>query len=363
MTARLKRVNIEGDTRLDPAVWDCLLNALAKVRNRNYDSISVEVGSEMNRNRECGFGNEKRLVLNICGIKSDNVVDLSATYRGSEIRFSHYIFDVRSMKKFGWKPIYNSKKTFVVLWVKPPYVFMPVDITTLKLTRPVKDLVSFAVKEIEKLPAFVFQIDSEKAERDLNNLIRRVRRSEVHRLEKNVDECVQNISYYRDKFAELLSRLRQERQRLLVAKELVSKRTSVAGLFEKVKKIDKVKFIGIVDSKVVIITEPLEATYEHPDTKRKIKVELGSFKITWGDGSSIRIYNLDKPSDLSYDHPHIQHGDPCWGNMEEIEEFAQDFRIDVVAQMTLGYLQSINPEDWNLDAQEWSTAFKKGVGK
>ena len=89
---------------------------------------------------------------------------------------------------------------------------------------------------------------------------------------------------------------------------------------------------------------------------------IGSFRIQWGLGQGIRIHNLEKSDNYPYDHPHIEDGIPCWGNMEEVETLAAKMEIEVAISMILSYLATINEDHTYEDWESWRDGWRREEG-
>ncbi|NIO36738.1 hypothetical protein GTO27_03440 [Candidatus Bathyarchaeota archaeon] len=354
----MKDVKIVGDTNLDPAVWDYLMNHLSKVKNRNYETILVEIGSDVLKKKEIGLlGSERNLVLAFDGFSGGQYIDLVAKDGRKEIRLPLAELKGQDMKKKGWKPIYNSKRDTILIWSKPPYLLSCIDLRGVGLSKPVKDLIKFFIRKANGLNKFEVKIDFSDAERQLASYIRKTKRGELATVKRRADSLIHDIEAYNDRLAELHSDLRKANVSLRAAEKISKEKVNVKGILKNVLNIKGVKLVNVENSQIVIYTYPLKSLpFSYGGRKRTI--DLGSFKISWGDGKPIRIRNLERRRGYEYDHPHIRDGQPCWGNMREITQYAQNFNIEVVAQMILSYLEHLNPQGWHTDGIEWSKNFR-----
>lgn len=83
---------------------------------------------------------------------------------------------------------------------------------------------------------------------------------------------------------------------------------------------------------------------EHPDTGER--VGIGHFRIEMDPSSGhVHLRNQDGGR-RGRDHPHVQEGEACWGNIgSQITRYVSDRNYSSAFELIIPYLQSFNPQD------------------
>ena len=81
--------------------------------------------------------------------------------------------------------------------------------------------------------------------------------------------------------------------------------------------------------------------------------EIGCFEVLfYGDGR-LKVNNTTLKIE-SYDHPHVNYGDPCWGNISgTIPDLIKDFQYALAFDFMSIFLNSYNPRDAYLKIHKW----------
>lgn len=353
----MMEVEICGDAKFNPEVWDYLMNSFSKVKNIHYSKIVVEMNKKTLDAGSNMFKRNDNISLRFA--VSGKYTDLIAVDKGQEIRLVLVELNAKDMKKDGWKPIFNSKKNVIFMWVKPSFMISCIDLSGVPFTKPVKGLIDLFVKTANKMKKHKVTIDLSKVEKELSLLMNSTKKKEYENAKTKVSDVLDEVSYFNAKLADVFSSLVQAKETLNIADKLRKKKVNVKGILDNVLKIEGVRFVTVENGEIVVITNSLKSL---PFTRfdRKRTIDLGSYKISWGKGKQIKIHNIDKASDYDYDHPHIKNGVPCWGNMSEITKYAQEFNVEITIQMILSYLVNINPDGWHRNGVDWANEFRDG---
>lgn len=354
-------VNFMGEKSLDPAIWDYMINRFGRVRNPNYESITVDVDGNTQRQDDTIISNQNNVLFYFNGVETSLVkenIDLINKEKNTEIIMPLTVFDNRAMRKNKWKPVYNSDKKVILMWVKPPYVVSCVNLKAVPVSKSVKKLIDFFYKQISMMGKPVIHIDYSKVERELGSLISSIKNKQFRQFKEEVADLQYEINDLQKRIVSRIAEIRDKEQLLDSKKSDARKDIDVKNTIKSLLNMKNVKYITVENGKVVIVTEPMYSKPFHYGKKRRIY--LGSFKISWGDGTPIKIKNLEKHPDIRCDHPHVRDGVPCWGNMAEISSYAQKFDVEIVAQLVLSYLEHVNPTGWHTDGVEWEKYFRDG---
>lgn len=96
---------------------------------------------------------------------------------------------------------------------------------------------------------------------------------------------------------------------------------------------------------VVLFTKPITIEYQ------RTKYKIGSFKIEIDfsgqlDSDNVKCTNLTRKIEETFDHPHINNGSCCFGNIEEVvPELIASYSLADLARLLICYLQSYTRND------------------
>jgi hypothetical protein len=352
------KLKMVGDSSMDSGTWDFLVASLSKVKNRNYDEIIFEIRRSMNPDRKTDFVFDKAMYVNIAGISADDIYSIDYRKKGNETEMTLSVFDKKKMEKEGWTPK-KDKQGNVILWVRSPFIVSCVDFNGKKLDDSMKGYFNFLFSEMSKLPKFEYKMDKKKMVSDFRKLIDSGKKKEIASSKRNIKSYTDKISYYSSELANLYTSMRKEMQRVKAYEGIVvMRKTDIDKMIETIMNMKDVYSITTEGSNITVITKPIIGTVLDGELKGR-KYKLGRFAITWGENQNMKIVNLDKDVEYPYDHPHIDRGVPCFGNMDEITKYAMEMRIDVVVQLVLSYLESLSEDGvWYEDPDIWV----KGAG-
>ena len=168
--------------------------------------------------------------------------------------------------------------------------------------------------------------------------------AEIERLEGQIRRYSQRIEMEE-------RRQREFHRRLETLKHLVQDEKGVGAELERLRSMPEVREVELEDGCLTVFTNPIHVTY---NGKRYL---LGSFRINLDlDGGNLRIVNLTNPY-KSYDHPHIDMGRPCLGNLQGwIFQLLGERQFATAAQLLMEYLKTVTPADWRKSIIYWEEA-------
>jgi hypothetical protein len=157
--------------------------------------------------------------------------------------------------------------------------------------------------------------------------------------------------------ANLLSSGRQLRDlehRLLTAErrlaELRNRHASAEALardFDRIAGLPGVAEVDFGDGVLRIFTAPIFVDYGIR------RYRLGQFRLDLHFDGRIFLRNLTDRYE-TYDHPHVDNGRPCLGNIQEwIQRLLAQREFAAAAEVLLHYLGTVNPADWRKAVTFW----------
>jgi len=170
-----------------------------------------------------------------------------------------------------------------------------------------------------------------------------------------VDACLHDVERERVRLRDQLETRRAELNRLstemrMLSRELHSGRRKLAGLeeeaaeerarfgrdFDELLALPGVRRVEAVGSMIRVLTEPVMIDYEGH------RYRIGEFAIELSLDFGIKIVNLNNTSwTTGWDHPHVQGGYPCLGNLKEgCEMLLGEFQLVPLVSMLLQFLES-----------------------
>ncbi len=135
--------------------------------------------------------------------------------------------------------------------------------------------------------------------------------------------------------------------------ELGRQEASVESLvrdFDRLTKLPGVTDIEVRDGALRVCTETVIISY---GTRR---YKLGRFRLDLHFDGRVFLRNLTNRHE-SYDHPHVDNGRPCLGNIQEwIQRLLAQREYVAACEVLLQYLRTVNPADWRKAVTFWPEA-------
>lgn len=122
-----------------------------------------------------------------------------------------------------------------------------------------------------------------------------------------------------------------------------------AAELERLRSLAGVQAVAVEGSALVVITEPLEVVWEGSTYR------LGRYRLVLDLAGEIRIESLDRLGPrASWDHPHVQGGLPCLGNLREgVLKLIAEYELALATQVLLGFLSSYQPDTAYTPIEGW----------
>lgn len=111
----------------------------------------------------------------------------------------------------------------------------------------------------------------------------------------------------------------------------------------------RVQHVEVVDTTLHVITVPLHIAW------RGRRYDLGAFRIAIGLNGDIRVESIDKRGPKpGWDHPHVQGGRPCLGNVREgVLKLIAEYEFALAVQVMLNFLEVYQAESAYCAIEEW----------
>ena len=124
--------------------------------------------------------------------------------------------------------------------------------------------------------------------------------------------------------------------------------------FDKFCEMPHIEWLEISDGRIRLYTDTVQIDYEG------VRYKVGDFEIVIYVDGDLKVNNLTHRVGQC-DHPHIMEGKPCLGNLSEsIAKLTASYQFDIVAQMMVEFLYSINPEGWFKSIRDWKGVMQNG---
>lgn len=124
------------------------------------------------------------------------------------------------------------------------------------------------------------------------------------------------------------------------------------GQFEGMQALQGVRGIATEGSCLRIETEPVAIQWQGR------RYSLGAFRLTLDLAGDVRVDSLEHLGPKSgWDHPHVQDGLPCLGNLRPgILKLIAEFELALAAQLLLDFLATYQPETAYTPIEGWPEA-------
>jgi len=109
---------------------------------------------------------------------------------------------------------------------------------------------------------------------------------------------------------------------------------------------------------VIGTTTPIYCEYD------KKMYKFGKFEVILGFDGTVKINSLWSDRGVSYDHPHVSSGNPCWGNMSgELPKRIAESEFDVAFVEIHTFLKSYDRNNPYAKIDKWPVATAKEIEK
>ena len=174
--------------------------------------------------------------------------------------------------------------------------------------------------------------------------------TERERTEKEINKEAERLSQLSAQLRSASRSLHASRRRLVALKEvLATERVQLERDFDQLVLLPHVRAVEVQGSVIRVLTD--EIVVEHEGQRYKI----GRFGLELDLEAGLRVVNLENTGDRSsWDHPHVQAGLPCLGNLREgFEKLLGECQIVPLVSMLIQFLDTYNPETAYCPIEHW----------
>lgn len=190
----------------------------------------------------------------------------------------------------------------------------------------------------------------------VENIAERQGRGHIDALRAEMETLQRNVNTSEDRLRNAMNGLeaksveyRAATTRLIPREEAIEK---VNAAIEQIEANDKVVELRAEGNALIVKT--CELTLTCPDTEREATLGEMKLKIPFSGTETLNITNLTNRKG-SWDHPHVDSGRPCFGNMNRtFDDLIRRLDIGGLVAMLIVMLETFNPEDsWGFNANLW----------
>ena len=171
--------------------------------------------------------------------------------------------------------------------------------------------------------------------------------TEVEALEGELRELDVNLRTSGRQMRDLERRLTVAQRRLTELADHQDRPETLARDFDRIVALPGVEDVGVNDSALQVFTEPIVIEYGFR------RYRLGRYRLDLYFDGRLFIQNLTDRYD-TYDHPHVESGRPCLGNIQDwVQRLLAQREFTAATEVLLQYLRTVNPSDWRKAVTFW----------
>jgi len=147
-------------------------------------------------------------------------------------------------------------------------------------------------------------------------------------------------------------RLRGSSVRLAALRSVDGVETFAGEQFDRIVALPRVAALELSGSSVEVCTDPIEIEWEGR------RYRLGDYRLTIDLGGEVSVASLAHLGPkLGWDHPHVQDGLPCLGNLRPgVLKLIADFELALAVQLLLDFVATYQPETAYTPIEGWPKA-------
>ena len=146
---------------------------------------------------------------------------------------------------------------------------------------------------------------------------------------------------------EMERRLLHAQRRLLELTHLQAADLALAREFDRMAALPGVVEVGVREGVLQVFTEPITVEYGFR------RYRLGRFRMDLHFDGRLFLRNQSNRYE-TYDHPHVENGRACLGNIQEwVHRLLAQGEFAAATELLLQYLKTVNPADWRKAVTHW----------
>jgi hypothetical protein len=171
--------------------------------------------------------------------------------------------------------------------------------------------------------------------------------TEVEALEGELRELTVNLRTSGRQMRDLERRLSVAHRRLTELADYQDRPETLARDFDRIVALPGVEDVRVSDSLLQVFTELIVIEYGFR------RYRLGRYRLDLYFDGRLFIQNLTDRYD-TYDHPHVESGRPCLGNIQDwVQRLLAQREFAAATELLLQYLRTVNPSDWRKAITFW----------
>ncbi|MGE5849361.1 MAG: hypothetical protein ACM362_04430 [Candidatus Methylomirabilota bacterium] len=172
--------------------------------------------------------------------------------------------------------------------------------------------------------------------------------TEAEALEDELRELEVNLHTSGRQMRDLERRLNASHRRLTELSQFQAHSEALARDFDRIASLPGVVDVEVRDGVLRVFTEPIVIEYGLR------RYRLGRFRLDLHFDGRIFVRNLTGRYE-TYDHPHVDNGRPCLGNIQEwVQRLLTQREFAAATELLLQYLRTVNPADWRKAVTFWA---------
>lgn len=151
------------------------------------------------------------------------------------------------------------------------------------------------------------------------------------------------------RFVALDRQLPAATRRLAELEALGNPAAFAAAELGRVRAVSRVQDVQVDADALLVVTEPVVVQWADA------RYALGRYQLHLSLDGDARIESLDRLGPrASWDHPHVQDGIPCLGNLREgVLKLIAEYELALAAQLLIDFLYLYQPEDAYTPIEGW----------
>lgn len=193
---------------------------------------------------------------------------------------------------------------------------------------------------------------ADRGARALRDLLARSVRALRTDLEAELDTIPAQVADLSRRLVALDRRLPAAARRMRVLRDTADLASFAAAELERVLAVPGVSEVETVGTALVVSTDPIRIRWNG------VARDLGAYRVMLDLAGDVRVESVERLGPRpAWDHPHVQAGLPCLGNLREgVLKLIAEYELALAAQVLLDFLHSYQPETAYTPIEGWPAA-------
>jgi hypothetical protein len=171
----------------------------------------------------------------------------------------------------------------------------------------------------------------------------------ISKVKERIRLSEEEIRTYKRNMIKAIREKTEDERKLKMFSRSVGDTESYLQEFDKIYSMPDVERVFVSDGVIRVFTKVIVIKFE------EAYYRIGKFKIDiFVEDGDISIYNLTGKIGGTGDHPHIDDGHCCFGNIEvSIAERVGSYQYSILIEVLIKYLKSVNSKNWYSPITDW----------